>query len=84
MNNDLRTAGQVSGHPVRGRLAHRLTLRNRSTMWRISAERPPVREAAVWLSSAHDGQHFLQPSSLRLVLSATSYHHVQPLTFGRR
>lgn len=84
MNNDLRTAGQVSGHPVRGRLAHRLALCKRPTMWRIFAERPPVREATVWLLSAHHCQHSLQPSSLGLVLSATPSRGLLSLTLGRR
>lgn len=84
MSKDPRARRQVGGHPVRGRLAHHLVTPNCPTDGRFTAERPLEREAAVWLSSAHDGQHFLQPSSLRLVLSATSYHHVQPLTFGRR
>ena len=84
MNNDLRTAGQVSRRPVRGRLAHRLALCNRPTMWRIFAERPPVREATVWLLSAHHCQHSSQPSILGLVLSATSSRSLLSLTLGRR
>ena len=84
MSKDPRARRQVGGHAVRGYLAHRLALRKRPTMWRIFAERPPVREATVWLLSAHHCQHSLQPSSLRLVLSTTSSRHVQPLTLGRR
>ena len=84
MSSDRQARRQVSRHPVRGRLAHRLTVRKRSTMWRISAERPSVREATIWLFSAHHCQHSLQPSSLGLVLSATSSRSLLSLTLGRR
>ena len=84
MSSDRQARRQVSRHPVRGRLAHRLTVRKRSTMWRISAERPPVRETTVWLSSAHHCQYLSQPSRLVYTLSATSIYHIQPLTLGRR
>lgn len=82
MSKDPRATRQASRYPVRGRLYHRLASLIRPAMWRISAERPPVREATVWLLS--DCQHSLQPSSLGLVLSTTSSHHLLPLTFGRR
>ena len=84
MSKDPRATRQARRHPVKGRLAHRLALSQCPTMWRISAERPSVREATIWLFSAHHCQHSLQPSSLGLVISATSSHHVHPLTFGRR
>ena len=84
MSKDPRARRQVGGHAVRGYLAHRLALRKRPTMWRIFAERPPVREATVWLLSAHHGQHSLQPSSFRLVLSATFSRSHLSLAFGRR
>ena len=84
MRRDRRATRQVNKYPVRGRLAHRLAVRKHPTMWRISAERPPVREATVWLLSAHHCQHSLQPSSFRLVLSATFSRSHLSLAFGRR
>ena len=75
---------QVRRHPVRGRLAHRLALLKCPAYGCIFAERPPVREATVWLLSAHHCQHSLQPSSLGLVLSATSSRSLLSLTLGRR
>lgn len=84
MSKDPRARRQVGGHAVRGYLAHRLALRKRPTMWRIFAERPPVREATVWLLSAHHCQHSSQPSILGLVLSATSSRSLLSLTLGRR
>ena len=84
MRRDRRATRQVNKYPVRGYLAHRLALRKRPTMWRIFAERPPVREATVWLLSAHHCQHSSQPSILGLVLSATSSRSLLSLTLGRR
>ena len=84
MSKDPRATRQARRHPVKGRLAHRLALSQCPTMWRISAERPPVREATVWLLSAHHCQHSSQPSILGLVLSATSSRSLLSLTLGRR
>ncbi len=81
MRRDCRAVRQVRRHPVRGRLAHRLASFRRPTMWRISAERPPVREATVWLLSTYHRQYLSQPSSL--MLQSLSGQHLQPLTFGR-
>lgn len=83
MSNVFVPTRPVRAHPVRGRIAHHLVTPNCPTDGRFTAKRPSVREATVWLFSAHHCQHSSQPSSLVLFQTISCYHYL-PLTFGRR